>query len=217
METRFYYAGDREIEERNGSGSTLATYVYGNYIDEVLSMKRGGYDYFYLQDDLFNVMRVTDANGTVVDSIDYGDFGTPIVSGSSGNPYLFNGRRYDPESGLYYYRTRYLAPALGRFTTRDTIGIWGDPNNFGNPYTYVANAPWTWVDPWGVDSLAPSINSLLEDQRNQTEKWKNSHMSFNNCCDISFILWIGLDSRNTSIRFVCLMEIPIVLNVYPFC
>jgi hypothetical protein len=27
---------------------------------------------------------------------------------------------------LYWYRTRYLDPIAGRFTTRDTIGIWGE-------------------------------------------------------------------------------------------
>jgi len=45
---------------------------------------------------------------------------------------MLNGRAYDPETGLYYYRTRYLDPCTGRFTIRDTIGIWGDPQNLGN-------------------------------------------------------------------------------------
>jgi RHS repeat-associated protein len=67
-----------------------------------------------------------------------------------GNPYLFTGRRYDPESGWYHYRTRYLDPETGRFTTRDTIGIWGDEYNLGNGYTYVGSNPWTYLDPFGL-------------------------------------------------------------------
>ena len=30
------------VEEQDGQGATLATYAYGNYIDEVLQMRRGG-------------------------------------------------------------------------------------------------------------------------------------------------------------------------------
>lgn len=65
------------------------------------------------------------------------------------NPYLFTGRRYDDESALYYYRTRYMDPIVGRFTTRDTIGIWGDAANLGNGYAYVGHDPWSWIDPYG--------------------------------------------------------------------
>ena len=68
---------------------------------------------------------------------------------SIGNPYLFTGRSYDAETGLYWYRTRYLDPVAGRFTSRDTIGPWGDPAELGNAYAYVGNNPWTWVDPYG--------------------------------------------------------------------
>ena len=54
----------------------------------------------------------------------------------------FTGRRYDNTTGLYDYRTRQYDPVVGRFTSRDTIGLWGDPANLGNPNTYVGNNPW---------------------------------------------------------------------------
>jgi len=66
------------------------------------------------------------------------------------NPYLFTGRRYDPETAWYHYRTRYLDPAAGRFTTRDTIGIWGDPWELGNGYSFVGNNSLAWLDPFGL-------------------------------------------------------------------
>jgi RHS repeat-associated protein len=71
------------------------------------------------------------------------------ASSSAGNPYLFSGRRYDVETELYYYRTRYLDPAVGRFLTRDALGIWGDPLNLGAATTYVGNNPWVNRDPHG--------------------------------------------------------------------
>lgn len=69
-----------------------------------------------------------------------------IPESTIANPYLFTGRDYDPETGLYNYRTRYLDPQVGRFTTRDTIGIWGDPAARGNGYAYVGNNPGTYVN-----------------------------------------------------------------------
>ncbi len=93
-------------------------------------------DHYYHTDDLYNVIAVTHATGTVTERYEYADYGQPIdpttlapIVGDPfavGNPYLFTGRRYDAETGWFYYRTRYLDPTAGRFTTRDTIGIWGD-------------------------------------------------------------------------------------------
>ncbi len=157
--TRYFFDDGQVIEEQDGVGTTQVTYVYGNYIDEVLNMQRGGIDYFYHADDLYNVMAVTDANADVVERYEYEDYGRPIdpttlapIVGSPsaiGNTYHFTGRRYDAETGLYYYRTRYLDPRAGRFTSRDTLGIWGDEANFGNASTYAANNPATYLDPYG--------------------------------------------------------------------
>ncbi|MHC4414366.1 MAG: RHS repeat domain-containing protein [Planctomycetota bacterium] len=156
--TRYFYDGRRVCEEQDGLGMPEATYVYGLYIDEVLNMQRGGTDYYYHCDDLYNVMAVTDDLGQVVERYEYQDYGNPEIfdpigaprpESAIGNPYLFTGRRFDPETGWYYYRTRYLDPIAARFTTRDTIGIWGSMGNLGNGYTYVGNNPATLLDPLG--------------------------------------------------------------------
>jgi RHS repeat-associated protein len=178
--TLFFYRGDRVIEERDGGGAVQATYVYGNAIDEILSMRRsssgagggggGGppveTDYFYHSDDQGTIWAVTDDTGAVVERYDYEDYGrsyaldasgVPLPDGAGaagrsaiGNRYRFTGREFDEETGLYWYRTRYYDPRAGRFTSRDTIGIWGDPANLGNGQAYVGNNPWTFVDPHGL-------------------------------------------------------------------
>lgn len=79
----------------------------------------------------------------------FNDTGQPAQS-KFGNPFLFNGRTWDPELSQYDYRTRHLDPLTGRFTTLDTIGIWGDPMNFGNGYAYLGNNPWNTIDPYGT-------------------------------------------------------------------
>jgi RHS repeat-associated protein len=177
--TRYFYDGGRVIEEQDDTGTTQATYVYGNYIDEVLNMQRGTadtpIDYYYHTDDMYNVMAVTDSAGTVVERYEYGDYGEPKFFDGTGvplgstaidNPYLFNGRRYDPETSWYYYRTRYLDPRAGRFVSRDTIGIWGDSANLGNATAYVGNNPWTFTDPMGFGGGDP-LKGLNVDKGNR--------------------------------------------------
>jgi RHS repeat-associated protein len=157
-ETFYSYDGHRMIEEQDALGATLATYVHGSYIDELVQMQRGPGDYYYHTDALYNVTAMTDAMGMAVERYEYEDYGrptffdgagTPLGGSAIGNPYLFTGRRYDEETAWYYYRTRYLDPRAGRFTTRDTIGFWGDPLNLGNACSYVGNNPATWTDPLG--------------------------------------------------------------------
>ena len=160
----YFYNGWRLIEEQDDSNTTQATYVYGLYIDEVLNMQRdvdsdnNNEDFYYHTDELYNVTAVTELAGTPVEFYDYDDFGEPTIFDQSkisllksafDNPYLFTGRRYDNETGLYYYRTRYLEPNTGKFTTRDTIGIWGDALELGNGFSYVGNNTQTLSDPHG--------------------------------------------------------------------
>lgn len=106
-------------------------------------------------------MALADGGGNVLERYAYGDYGAPTIANAAGaphvdsdrsdyrNPFLFNGRQYDETTGFYYYRTRYMEPLMGRFISRDTIGLWGDANNLGNPYTYAGNNPWTHLDPYG--------------------------------------------------------------------
>jgi len=66
--------------------------------------------------------------------------------GNGGSPYLFTARRYDSETGLYYYRARYYNPQIGRFMQPDPIGH----ENGMNVYTYVGNNPSMRRDPHGL-------------------------------------------------------------------
>jgi len=61
----------------------------------------------------------------VVEKIKYDPYGEATVTvqdgqSASGNPYLFQGRRWDDEVGLHYFRNRVYSPILG-FTRQ----FWG--------------------------------------------------------------------------------------------
>jgi RHS repeat-associated protein len=153
---QYYYDGWREIEERRGSA--VQQYVYGMWIDEPLTLDQdqnndGVVDqtFYYHQDGRANVTTLTNASGQIVQSVTYDAYGRPSFGQNTiANPYLFAGRRYDPETGLYYYRARFYDPTRGRFMQRDPIGIWTDQANLGNGYTYVGNNPLNWTDPLGL-------------------------------------------------------------------
>jgi RHS repeat-associated protein len=125
------YVDEPLVLDRDLSGGTNATGL-------------GNQRLFYHQNRHHSVFALTDVAGKIIEGYQYEGYGTPTVfdAGSNGivafgngdrvtvggasafgNPYGFTGRRFDPESGLYYYRNRYLAPDQGRFISRDIPGF----------------------------------------------------------------------------------------------
>ena len=86
----------------------------------------------------------------------YNAYGQPLQASTVGNPYMFTGRRFDSETGLYYYRNRYYSPGLRRFVEPDPIGFEGGMNL----YAYVGNDPGNYLDPWGFIKL-PWVSILF--------------------------------------------------------
>jgi len=164
VETRYVYDDARIIEEQNTSGATLAAYAYGNYIDEVLSMDRAGQTYYYHQNALWSVEALTDGSANVVERVAYDAYGMPTITeetgvvltnvwgaarSGAGNPWLFTGRQFEEESGLYFYRARYYDAGKERFLERDPKKI-----SFRFPqinlYQYVGDNPLKYSDASGM-------------------------------------------------------------------
>ncbi|WP_089086419.1 RHS repeat-associated core domain-containing protein [Aquitalea magnusonii] len=62
------------------------------------------------------------------------------------NPFRFQGQYHGDESGLHYSRYRYYDPEIGRFISRDLIGLMGGINI----HSYAPN-PIEWIDPLGLE------------------------------------------------------------------
>lgn len=111
--------------------------------------------YYYHRNYLGNIVAVSDSEGKVVERYDYGAYGElAVINGDSqsstssiGNAFTYTGQRYDEESGLYYYKNRYYSAKLGRFLTKDPLGMINGPNL----YAYVTNDPINWIDPMGTE------------------------------------------------------------------
>ncbi|MCI0634079.1 MAG: hypothetical protein L0206_09225, partial [Actinobacteria bacterium] len=146
--TRFAYDGWRSIEETDATGSTEATHVYGVALDEHVQIANAAGTFYLHQNARLDVVALTDASGAVAERTLYDDFGAPDHASALGNPYLFQGARFDAETGLYYFRNRYYDPETGRFLQRDPV--W-DPGNAGNQYTFGGNGPISRSDALGLE------------------------------------------------------------------
>ena len=124
--------------------------------------------YHYHNDQLGTPNELTNDKGEVVWLADYETWGNTAkliwreekleqlrVSSDELQPIRFQGKHFDEETGLHYYRFRYYDPDMGMFTTRDPIGLMGGDNVFA----YAPN-PTGWVDPLGLNYTMDSLGAI---------------------------------------------------------
>jgi RHS repeat-associated protein len=158
---RFVYDGWQVAEERGSTDSLKRQYVDGRGLDEhihvTLNSFPGDPEYFYHANSQGSVGATTDDTGDVVEYYAYlmlGDFlyldpaGAPKSSSAILNNYLFQGRRYEPNTYLYYYRNRYYNLLAGEFMTQDPLGNWS--HDQGNGYSAFGEDCWNSSDPMGL-------------------------------------------------------------------
>lgn len=128
----------------------------------VSSVKHDGKTYFYRKDILGNIIALLDTSGAVVVKYTYDAWGYNGVSDINGNvisdenhignlnPFRYRGYYYDTETELYFLKTRYYDPEVGRFISPDSIEYL-DPETINglNLYAYCNNNPVSNVDPNG--------------------------------------------------------------------
>ena len=152
--------------------SIFSEIFYGPGIDFPVIMidAASGNKYYYAHDAQGSVVALLNDTGAVVEAYSDGPFGetyirdgaggdnkwltsddsfaSPKVS-AYGNPYMYTARRYDNESGLYYYRFRHYSTKIKRFIQPDPIG-YGDGLNI---YTYCRNNAASYIDPFGLKAF----------------------------------------------------------------
>lgn len=148
--TSYLLDGDEEIAEYTGT-ALLRRYVTGPGVDDRVAHVEGNTltnppKTYYHTNHQGSVIAVTDASGNVTQRMSYDEYGNLSAgSAATGEQFRYTGRRYDPETGLYYYRARYYSPVLGRFLQTDPIGY---KDNL-DLYTYTGNDPLDRTDPSG--------------------------------------------------------------------
>ncbi|RLD18189.1 MAG: hypothetical protein DRI36_02050, partial [Caldiserica bacterium] len=118
---KYLWDGIKVICEYDGNDNLTDLYAYG-IGRRIISRKivSSSSIYFYHQDELGSVVRITDINGNVVNKYEYDDFGNIISQTENiSNDYTYTGKERDKDSGLYYFGARYYDPEIGRWLTKD--------------------------------------------------------------------------------------------------
>ncbi|KAB2838703.1 MAG: hypothetical protein F9K47_17530, partial [Burkholderiales bacterium] len=141
--------------------SIAALYTFG---EDLLQLSRAGQGTFYhripLTDPLGAVRLLIDETGSVSDSFTYDAWGKVTArTGTTPNPYKFQGEWQEENTGLVYLRARWYDPAVGRFLSADPwVGERGRPLSL-NRYAYAEGDPANLVDPSGETTIAePGIS-----------------------------------------------------------
>ncbi|NUQ24995.1 MAG: hypothetical protein HUU34_13670 [Saprospiraceae bacterium] len=117
-----------------------------------------GNQFFYHPDHLGSSSYITDINGQPRQHIEYLPFGETFVdehTNSDVQPYLYNAKELDAETGLYYYGARYYDPKTSIWVSVDPMA---EKYAGWSPYNYTLQNPVRFVDPDG--KAAKSISLL---------------------------------------------------------
>jgi RHS repeat-associated protein len=190
--TLIAYDGWKPTVEWDGAGSLQAWNIYGAGADEILWRYQGNYGYLRYHHDVHgNVAFLLGLWGEGLEKYTYDAFGQPTITdwngnarsqSAYGNRFMFTGREYFAELGLYDYRHRFYHPGLGRFLQTDPLGFdAGDMNLF----RYCADDPVDKTDPtglWGWSVMSPPIASpygyemdkwiRIREQQSQIVGWR---------------------------------------------
>ncbi|OGQ06143.1 MAG: hypothetical protein A2979_06195 [Deltaproteobacteria bacterium RIFCSPLOWO2_01_FULL_45_74] len=143
--TTYYLYGEAldPLMEAGDNGEVKAFYIFVG--GRRLAKIEGDELDFYHSDEMDNVLKMSDVDGNVVQTVRYDPFGNiNFLNGSDHNPFLFAGKPYDQATGLYYFGARYYDPTLGRFLSRDPL-LQGT-----NHYVYAMNNPIGVKDIYGL-------------------------------------------------------------------
>src|SRR5262249_31828338 len=154
--TNYIWDKQNYLAEADGSSTIQTVYTnepeqYGNLISSRIS----GTTSYHHFDALGSTRQLTNAPGTVTDTMTYDAWGNAVSrSGSTPTTRLWVGvltYYTDPETGLVWIIARPYGPMIARSTTVDPA------EDSTRGYTYVNNVATLFVDPSGLACRPPSV------------------------------------------------------------
>ena len=118
-------------------------------------------EYFYVKNLQGDILKVITATGTEAAAYTYDAWGKLLTSAgdmADVNPLRYRGYFYDTETGLYYLKSRYYDPEVGRFINPDAFATTDvDGVLSANMFAYCENNPVNKEDPTGAIALTTLI------------------------------------------------------------
>ena len=193
--TDFEYLGlSSEVLDEKVAGTLTKSYQYSPWGERLSQVKYNSdgttEDGYYSYNGHTDVETVTDNNGDAKATYGYTAYGSDDTSEFTGidkpdpadptkedyNPYRYNAKRWDAQSGTYDMGFRDYNPGLNRFTTRDMytgaladMGLGADPYT-GNRYAFTGGNPVSRVEFDGHDwclGVCDAVVGFVSDHSDQ--------------------------------------------------
>ena len=154
--TNYYYNGSTLAGQISSDGTKLI-FLYDENGD-IFGLTYQDANYYYIKNAQNDVIAIADAWGNILCRYEYDAWGKLIsVTGNALlgtlNPIRYRSYYYDNESGLYYLKSRYYNPEIGRFICADEVDVVSvspDSANYDkNLFAYCDNNPVVRVDSSG--------------------------------------------------------------------
>jgi len=166
-QNQYYYDGNNVIQEREiYQGATVSNTYYHSLpssLNRVISIRKGGIDYWYHTDPIGNVLFISDSTGSIIATYNQEAFGNIISStGYADNDlHLHERGQEDGYIDLYYFGARWYDPELGRWLSPEPLGLDGP-----NLYQFCFNDPVNGVDEnglWFKEHIVDPITQVIHD------------------------------------------------------
>ncbi len=121
-------------------------------------------DYYVASDAMGSVTTILDEDGNILERRSYDAFGdmtcmlpdgTPVANSPTGVDVGFQGQVREEVTGLYQMGYRWFNPCLGRWLSRDPIGMEGGANES----SFCGNHPISTTDPFGLMDIAGNTSA----------------------------------------------------------
>ena len=126
-----------------------------------------GTQYFYITNQMGDVIGITDSTGTLIAQYEYDEWGNVLSTSENDiantNPIRYRGYYQDAETGYYYLQSRYYDASIYRFINADVPEIAKMSKDIPvgtNLFAYCSNNPVNNSDPSGKGALQTILNVL---------------------------------------------------------
>ncbi|GAB4230498.1 MAG: hypothetical protein Tsb0021_08580 [Chlamydiales bacterium] len=147
----YFYQGDNEIGSyKNGKLQELRILGPAPHAEIFATalIELNNKPYYPLHDHTGSIKVLVDPKGYILETYEHTAYGEEEAT-STKNPWRFQSKRVDPETGLIYFGRRYYAPDQGRWISQDPLSYEDGPNL----YAYVKNNPLIYIDEYGLFRL----------------------------------------------------------------